>query len=78
MADKDQSNGIDRKEFKPLILFYVETLNDSDRIQISDDQKDEIDNQIECAFEAYDSGKKGFLNENEFATAFGVISRLKF
>ena len=79
MADKDHSNGIDRKEFKPLIMFYVETLNNSNnQTQTGDDQKAEINNQIECAFEVYDSGKKGFLNENEFASAFSTIIKFKF
>ena len=77
MADKDNSKGIDRREFKPLAMFYVESLFDSNQTKSSGEQKSEIDNQIDVIFEENDSGQKGFLNENEFSTAFQALINIE-
>ena len=69
IGDKDHSNGIDRKEFKQLLIFFAETTEQAEM------KKEDLDSKIENIFFNYDNTNKGFLNEEEFANAFEQFNK---
>ena len=82
MGDRDCAQGVDREEFINLALMYGDLFEINEATEGGDEQN-KAALLVESLFEKYDKENKGYLNEEEFASALatleenGTLNKLK-